>query len=96
MSAVLGDFGFDQVDVLADIDAVDDRLLARILADDILVEIRKGTLVRRSGQTDDKGVKVGQHLAPYVVDRAVTFIDDDTIEKLRRVLGVVDDLFSRL
>ena len=71
-------------------------MLAGIIADHVLIEIAYGACVRRSGQANDKSVKIFQHLTPHVVYRAVAFVHDDTIKKLRRHLRVVYDLFVRL
>ena len=96
MCAVLGDLGIDQENIFADINAVHDRLLARIFADNILIKISKGAFVGRSGQTDNEGIKVGKHLAPYIINGAMALVHDDTVEKLGRILCVIYNLFSRL
>ena len=67
MSTVFGDFGLNDKNILTDINAVDDSLFARILADDILVEIRKCALVRSGRKSYDECVKVFEHLAPDIV-----------------------------
>ena len=61
-----------------------------VLAHDILIEVAKGAVVRRSSQTDEKGIKVVQHLLPQIVDAAVAFVDDNKIEELDRQLCIVD------
>ena len=96
MGAALGHLSLNEEDVLPHIDPVDDGLLPRIFADHILVEEGKGALVRRGSQSDQEGVKVIQNLLPHIVDRAVTLVDDDTVEKFRRIFLVVDHLFGRL
>ena len=93
---VFRNIGLNEEDVLTDIDTINNGLLARILADHVLVEKGKGTLVRRSGQADDEGVEILQHLVPNVIDRPMAFIDDDAVEKLRGILFVIDDLFCGL
>ena len=89
MRAVLRHLRFDQEYVLAHVHAVDDSLLAGILAGDVLVEKGKGALVRRGRQADHKGVEVVKDLAPHVVDGAVALVHDDAVEGFRRNLGVV-------
>ena len=93
---VFRNIGLNEEDVLTDIDPIDNGLLARILADHVLVEKGKGTLVWRSGQANDEGVEIFQHLIPNVIDRPMAFIDDDAVEKLRGNLFVIDDLFCGL
>ena len=88
--AFLGDVGFDQEHVVADVDAVNHRLLVAVLGDDVLVEKAKGALVGRGTQADQAGVEVVEHLLPQVVDAAVAFVDDDEVERLhghRRVVA---------
>ena len=96
MCTVLCDLGIDQENIFTDINSVHDRLLARVFADNILVKISKGAFVGRSGQTDNEGIKIGQHLAPHVINGAVALVHDDTVEKLRRIFCVIYNLFSRL
>ena len=88
--------GFDEKHVLAHVYAVNDGLLARVLADDVLVEEGKGALVRRGCQPDDKGVKVFENLAPDVVYGAVALVHDDAVEEFRGILGVIYDLLAGL
>ena len=45
----------------------------------------------RRGQPDEEGVEVLQHLPPDGVDRPVALVDDDDVEVLGRVGGVVHD-----
>ena len=92
---VLRHVGFNQVNVLANVNAVQNGLLARIFTDKIFIEVADGSLIRRSGQTDDKRIKIGKHLTPYIVNRTVAFIYDNTVKELRRNFGIVDDLFWR-
>ena len=77
MGAALGHLGFNQENILSHIDAVDDGLFTGIFADHVFMEKGKGALVRCGRQTDEKGVKVVQHLLPDIVNRAVTLVDDD-------------------
>ena len=85
--------GFNQVNVLANVNAVQNGLLSRIFADKIFIEVADGSLIRRSGQADDKRIKIGKHLTPYIVNRTMAFIYNDTVKELRRNFGIVDDLF---
>ena len=94
--AVFRHVGLDEENVLAHIHAVDDGLLAGILADHVLIKESKGALVRRGGQADDEGIKILQHLIPHVINRPMAFINDNAVEKLRGIFLVVDDLFCRL
>ena len=89
MGAVLPHVGFNQENILSYVDTVNDGLFARILADYVLMEESKGTLVGCGGQADDKGIKILQNLAPHVVDGAVTLVDDDAVEEFGRVLGII-------
>ena len=91
MSACLPNLRFDQENIFADIYTVNDGLFARVFADDILLEVCKCTLVRRSRQANNKRVEVLQHLLPYVIDGAVTFINDDTVEVFRGIFFIVQD-----
>ena len=60
-----------------------------VLHDEILVEEAEGLASRRGGQADQEGIEVEQYLAPEVVDRAMTFVHDDEIKKLRRDSSVI-------
>ena len=90
LPAVLRPIGFDDVHLVADVDAVGDGLLMGILADHVLPEESVGAFVGRGGQADQGGVEVFQHLAPQVVDRAMALVDDDEVEELGRQSGTVD------
>ena len=46
---------------------------------------------RRSRKADVKGVKVVQHAFPVIVDRAMAFIYDNHVERLRRKRDIVSD-----
>ena len=91
LGALLGDLGFDLVDVVADVDAIGHRLLVGVFGDDVLVEEAEGALVGRGGEADQAGIEVVEHLLPEVVDAAVTLVDDDEVEGLHRHGGVVAD-----
>ena len=90
LAAVPGRLGLDDIDLVADIDAVGDRLLMAVFADHVLLEEPIGAVIRRGGQTDEKGVEVLQHLTPQVVNRAMTLVDDDEIEELGWNLAAID------
>ena len=86
-------FSLNEKDILANVNAVNDSLFSWVLADNILVEKRKSTVIRGGGQANDKGIKIGQHLAPHIINGAVAFIHDNAVKELRRNFGIVDDLF---
>ena len=90
-AALLGDGGFDGVDLALDIHAIGDGVLVSVFGDDVLAEEAVGAAVGCGGEADEEGLEVVEDLAPEVVDRAVALIDDDEIEKLGRDLGVVGD-----
>ena len=91
LGALLGDLGFDLVDVIADVDAIGHRLLVGVFGDDVLVEEAEGALVGRGGEADQEGIEVVEHLLPEVVDAAVALVDDDEVEGLDRHGRVVAD-----
>ena len=65
---MLGLLRVDDINFVADIDAVRDGLLMGILADDVLLEEPISAVVRRGGQADEIGVEIFQDLAPEVVN----------------------------
>ena len=89
--ALLRDLGFDQIDVVADVDPVGDGLFVGVFADDVLVEKAEGPLIRRGREADQEGVEIFEDLFPEVVDAAVAFVDDDEIEEFDGELRVVND-----
>ena len=91
LAAVPRPFRINDVDLVADIDAVGNGLLMGVLADDVLLEKSVGAVVRRRGQADEIGVEVFEDLTPEVVNRAVAFVDDDEVEKLGWNLVVIDN-----
>ena len=95
-AALLAYFRFDQEDILAHIDTVDDSLLSGVFADDILIEERKSTLVRCCGQANLESVKVLQHLFPHIVDGTVALVDDNYIKEFGRILGVINNFLGGL
>ena len=95
-TALLSDFGFDQENIFTDVHAVDDSLLTGIFTDNVFIEKGKGTLVRCGSQTDDKGVKVFQHLLPDIINRTVALINDNHIKEFRGILGIINNLFRTL
>jgi len=86
---LLGDAGVDQVDLVADIDAVGDGFFMAVVADDVFLEEAVGAVVGRRGEADQAGVEVVEHLLPEVVDTAMAFVDEDEVEEFGRDLGVV-------
>ena len=96
MSAVFAHLCFNEKDILANVNAVNDSLFSWVLADNILVEKRKSTVIRGGGQANDKGIKIGQHLAPHIINGAVAFIHDNAVKELRRIFLVVHHLFGSL
>ncbi len=90
---MLSDLGTNAVDIEVHVDAIGDSRLVGVLHDKVLVEKADGLLARRRGQPDDERVEVVEHLAPHPIDRAVTLVDDDYVEKLRGyciVIGYLD------
>ena len=87
--AFLGDFGFDLVDIVTDVDPIDHGLLVGVFGDDVLIEKTKGALVGSGGQADEEGIEIIQDLLPQVVNRAVAFIHNDEIEGFNRYVGIV-------
>ena len=96
MGAALRYLGFNEKDIFAHVDAVDDGLLPGVFTDHIFLEERKGTLVRCGSQAHEKGVEIVQHLLPDIIDGAMTFIDNDAVKKFGGIFGVVDDFFGCL
>ena len=88
---MLGDAGVDQVNLVADIDAVGDGFFMAVVADDVLPEEAVGAVVGRGGEADQRRIEVVEHLLPEVVDAAMAFVDEDEIEELGRDFGVVGD-----
>lgn len=89
--ALLGELGFDAVDVVAHIDLVDHRVLMGIFRHQVLVEETDRLFGGCGGQPNEEGIEVFEHLAPEVVDGAVAFVDDDDIELFDGDVGVVAD-----
>ena len=86
--AFLGDFGFDPIDVVADVHAIGDGLDVGVFGDEVLVEEAEGGLAGSGGEADEEGVEVFEDLPPQVVDGAVAFVDDDEVEGLDGDLGL--------
>ena len=96
MRPVFSHLCLNKKNILSHVDPINDRLLSRILADDIGVKESKGAVIRRCRQANDKGIKIGQYLTSDIVDRTVALIHDDTLKKFRRIFGVIDHFFLRL
>ena len=94
LAALLGDFGLDAVDLIADIHPVRYRPLVAVFHDKVLIEEAEGLLGRCCGQANDKGIEVFQHLPPEVVDGAVALVGDDEVEGLDGNLGVIGTSFG--
>ena len=96
--AVFGDFGFDEKDFLTNIDVIRDSLIPCVFADHVFLEEGKCALIRRRCQANQESVEVFQHLAPHVIDGAVAFVNNDTVEEFRRIGRVIDHftLFLRI
>ena len=94
-AAVLGDFGFDEENFVANVHAIGDGLLVGVFRNDVLLEEGVGAVVGSGGEADEEGVEVFDHLPPEIVDGAVAFIDDDEVEVLDGNLFAVGD-FERL
>ena len=91
-AALLGDFGANAKDLIADIDAIGDGALVVVFHHEVLVEEADGLLRRRGGEADQVGVEILEHLPPEAVDGAVAFVGDDEVEGFdgdARVVGHV-------
>ena len=66
--------GADTVGIGVDIDTVGHRLLVVVFHHQVLLEEAERLLGGGRGQADEEGVEVLQHLAPQVVDGAVTLV----------------------
>ena len=82
LGALRGDLGLDAIDVIIDVDAVGHRSLIVIFHHQVLIEKAEGLLRRGSGEADQMGVEVFQHLAPEIVDRPVALVGNDDVEGL--------------
>lgn len=81
--------------ILAHVHAVNNSLLTGIFAD-VLVKKRKGAIVRRGGQANDKDVKVTEHLTPHIYVSGVgTSRTFDAVKEFRRIFLIVDNLLRR-
>ena len=78
------DLRVDQVDFVADVDAVGDRHFARVFADHILLEKAVGAIVRGCCEANEEAVEIFDHLSLKIVDRAVAFVDNDDVEEFGR------------
>src|SRR5579859_8303161 len=98
LGALLGDAGADAVDVEVHIDAIGDGLLMAVFHDQVLVEEPERLFAWRGGQPDQEGIEVFQDLAPDVVDRPVTLVDEHHVEGLdweARVIGYLNRLLTK-
>ena len=89
--ALLGELGFDAVDVVAHIDLVDHGVFVGVFGDEVLPKKADGLFGGCGGEANEEGIEVFEHLAPEVVDGAVAFVDDDDIERFDGDVGVVAD-----
>ena len=62
-------------------------------ADDILIKKCECTLVGSGGQSDNKGVKIFEHLFPHVIYRTMALVHNNAVENLRGIICVVNYLF---
>ena len=93
--ALFGDPGADAVNVEIDVDTVGDRLVVTVLHDEVLVEEADGLAGRRGREPYNEGVEIEQHLAPQLVNRAVTLIHDDEVKELGWDAGIVNHVGRR-
>ncbi len=63
-AALLANAGAERIDLVADIDAVGDRALVRVLRDEVVAEKAERVRRRRGGEPDDEGIEIGEHLLP--------------------------------
>ena len=91
LGALFGNFGFDAVYVVADVDAIGDGLDVGVFGDEVFIKEAEGGFAGGGGEADEEGVKIIEDLAPEIVDRAVAFIDHDDIEGFDGDARVVAD-----
>jgi hypothetical protein len=89
--AMLGNVGFDAIDVETYVDLVSHGLLVVVLADEILIKEAERLFRRGGGEADQKGIEVFEDLTPEVVDGAVALVHDNDVEELDGNGGIVDD-----
>src|SRR5260370_107034 len=92
LGPLLSNTGADAVDVEVHIDAIGDGLLVAVFHDQVLVEETQRLFAGRGGKSDQEGIEVLEHLAPDVVDRPVTLVDEYHVEGLDGEARVVGDL----
>ena len=88
-AALLANLRLNQEDILTHIDAINNRLLPGIFADNVLVKKTKGSLIRSGCQSNQEGIKVLQDLLPHIVNGSVALVNDNHVKKFRRILGIV-------
>ena len=93
LATLLGDLGFDAIDLVADVDSISNGPLVAVFHHEVLVEEPDGLLGRCGGETDEEGIEVFEHLSPEAVNGAVTFVRNDEVEGLNRDGGVVGHVF---
>ena len=94
-AAGLGDLGFDDVNLVAHVDAVGHGFFVAVVADDIFSEKAVGAVIGGGSQANQAGVEVIEHLLPQVVDGAVAFVDEDEIEEFGGHLLGIDNRQGR-
>ena len=96
MCPVFCDFSFNQKNIFTYIDTVYNRLFTGIFADDIFIKKGKSSLIWCSSQPNDKRIKIGKHLTPHIINRAMTFVHNNTIKKFWRIFCIIYHFFWRL
>ena len=81
----------DDIDFIADIDAIGNGLFMVVFANDVLFEEAVGAVVRCGSQADEVSIEIFKNLTPNVVNRAVAFVDDDEVKELRWNPVVITD-----
>ncbi|OQB89789.1 MAG: hypothetical protein BWX84_02255 [Verrucomicrobia bacterium ADurb.Bin118] len=89
LAAAFGGLGADAINFVADVDTIGHGALVIVFHHEILVKEADGLLGGRGGEADEEAVEVFEHLPPEIVDRAVTFIGDDEVERFDGNLRVV-------
>jgi len=91
LASALCDLRSYLVDVAVDVYAVRYRPLVTIFLHKILIEKAERLFVRRRCQSDEIRIEIFEYLSPKVVNRAVTFIRNNKVERLNRNLRIVGD-----
>jgi hypothetical protein len=88
-ATLLGDLRFDAINFVTNIHTIGNGALMVVFGDEVLVEKADGLFGRRSGETDEKGVEVFEHLPPEPVDGAMAFVGDNEVKHFDGNGGIV-------